>query len=758
MISFQSGSLITRAFFALSSMFALLASAHVRADSEEQTAEISDESAQVEFEPSYSATLRQLGANYVMNLRGIEGSDSVSFDIRADQVVTGARLNLEYSYSPALIPELSQLNVMVNDQLAVSLPLPRETAGSLQREQVQIPPHLITEFNRLTLQLIGHYTMQCEDPLHSSLWAKVSNESRLDLSTTPLALANDLALLPLPFFDPRDRRELELPFVFVGSRDSHTLEAAGAVASWFGALASYRGARFPVSIDGLPQQGSAVVLLAGESRLPGLDTEPVEYPTLSVQSNPNDPFGKLLVIAGRDSEQLKQAAHALVSGSRALSGASARIDEFVVLQPRKPYDAPNWLPSDRPVQLGELLDLRRLSVSGYDPGTISLPLRLPPDLFNWREEGVPLHLKYRYTPQQQSTNSSLLVSVSDKFIKSLPLPSLEKLEDEQGIVLPLGGDDSLLLEADLLLPLDSLPVQAALQLRFMYDYIKQGECRDIIIDNMRGTIEPDSTIDISGYRHFIAMPNLGVFQSSGFPFTRMADLSETALVMPVDAGSAEISAMLEILGRFGESTGLPATGVSVVSGEADEQLRGRDLLVFGSAASQPLLQRWAQYLPAALDGQARFELSDLVHQVRTWFGGDSRANLRQARSSLTLGSGSVNNYLAGFESPISSGRSVVVVAARGEEGWREVTAALRGGEDFEQSIQGSLAVVNGKRVHSLVAEEQYFVGELGWFRYLQWLLSRHLGLMLLATALGVLLASLLLFVSLRARARARLKG
>lgn len=753
----HSGSATARTFFALSALLASLAAVPASAEQEAPAVGASAETAETVFEPNYNRTLKQLGVNYTMNLRGIEGSDGVSFDVRADQVVTDARLNLQYSYSPALIPELSQLNVLVNDQVAASLALPKESAGSLQQQSVQIPAHLITEFNRLTLQLIGHYTMQCEDPLHSSLWAKVSNGSQLQIQTTPLALADDLALLPLPFFDLRDSSLLELPFVFAGEQDERTLEAAGAVASWFGALASYRGARFPVSIDELPAKGNAIVLLSGERTISGLAAQAVESPTLSVQTNPNDPYGKVLILAGRDSEQLKQAALALVSGSRALSGEQARITELTALQPRKPYDAPNWLPSDRPVQLGELLDAKRLGVSGYDPGTISLPLRLPPDLFNWRESGVPLHLKYRYTPQQQATNSSLLVSVGGTFIKSLPLPSQERLKDEQGLIAKLRDDETLLREANLLLPLESLPLQSALQLRFMYDYIKQGECRDIIIDNMRGTIEPDSSLDLSGYRHFIAMPNLGVFQSSGFPFTRMADLSETAVVMPNATSAADVSAMLDILGRFGESTGLPATGVSIVSAADEAALRGKDLLVIGSGANQPLLERWAQYLPAALDGQVRFELSDLVHQVRDWVAGDERANLRQARSSLTLGSGSVSNYVAGFESPLESGRSVVVVAASAPEHLLEVTAALRGGDEYEQSIQGSLAVVNGKRINALVAEEQYYVGELGVFRYLQWLLSRHLGLMLLFTLAGVALASVLLFFSLRARARARLR-
>lgn len=711
----------------------------------------------VEFIPTYSATLKQLGANYTMHLRGIEGSDSVSFDVRADQVVTKARVNLEYSYSPALLSDLSHINVMVNDQVAASLPVPKEGAGTLQKQMIDIPAHLVTEFNRLTLQLIGHYTMMCEDPLHSSLWAKVSNTSQLELEATQIALPDDLAKLPLPFFDGRDSRALELPFVFAASPDNRTLEAAGAVSSWFGALASYRGARFPVSLTQIPAKGHAIVLVAGAATIPGIELPQDGVPGLTLQANPNDPFGKLLVISGRDGEQLKQAALALVSGSKVLAGAHARIDRIDSLKPREPYDAPNWLPTDRPVQLGELTEAKRLSVSGYDPGSINLPMRLPPDLFNWREKGVPLHLKYRYTPQPVSTNSSLLISASGKFIKSLQLPSQERLEDDKSLLAKLQQDETLLQETELLLPLDSLPLQSTLQLRFMYDYIKQGECRDIIIDNMRGTIEADSTLDLSGYEHFIAMPNLGVFQNSGFPFTRMADLAETAVVMPSAAGVEELTLYLDVLGRFGESTGLPATAVSVTQGDEDAPLEGKDLLVLASGGNQPLLQRWSDLLPASLSGQSSFELSDLVHRVRTWVGDDTRANLRQARSSLALGAGGAGAYLTGFESPLDSERSVVVIAAASPDKLIDVSAALRGGEGYEGSIQGSLAVINGKHVNLLVADEQYYVGELGWFRYLQWVLAHNLGWMVLLTALAVGLASVLLFLTLRARARARLK-
>ncbi|MFB4391770.1 MULTISPECIES: cellulose biosynthesis cyclic di-GMP-binding regulatory protein BcsB [unclassified Pseudomonas] len=725
------------------------------AQAEEAAAPVASAPAQ----DGYQLTFKQLGKDYTMGLRGIESTDTVNFDVRADEVVTGAQLTLQYTYSPALLSDLSQINIMVNDEVAASLPLPKETAGTVQKQTVEIPPYLLTEFNRIGVQLIGHYTMQCEDPLHSSLWAKISSDSQLNVQVAPVALPNDLSILPLPLFDRRDSRPLNLPFVFVGTPDNAMLEAAGAVSSWMGALASYRGANFPVQTQGLPEKGNAVVLVSGDGarQWHGLDLPSAQGPSLTLVSNPNDPHGKLLIVAGRDGAELKRAATALVIGNRSFAGSSVLIDKLDVLQPRQPYDAPNWLPSDRPVRLGELIEARQLSVSGYNPGVITVPLRLPPDLFNWREQGARLNLKYRYTPQQTSTNSSLLVSFNDNFIQSMNLPSVETLGAGEALLASLKRDDSLTREARLLLPLDSVALQSRLQLRFMYDYIKQGECRDIIIDNMRGAIDPESTLDLSGYDHFMAMPNLGVFKDSGFPFTRLADLSQTAVVLPEQAGPADWSAYLTVLGRFGESTGYPATAVTVAQAAQVPSLADKDLLVLASGSNQPLLDTWADRLPGRNQEGAQYvEFSDLPLRLREWISPDPVANLRKARGAFTFSSDASNSYVTGFESPLKSGRSVVVLSSPRPENLVDVTDALIGGEAYTQTLQGSLAVIKGKNVESLVAEQSYYVGSLGPLRYVQWLLSERVWALLLLTIVGVGLVSALAYLWLRALARRRL--
>ncbi|MDR0280914.1 MAG: cellulose biosynthesis cyclic di-GMP-binding regulatory protein BcsB [Paucimonas sp.] len=710
--------------------------------------------------PGYRMSFKELGKDYTMGLRGTESSDTVNFDMRADEVVTGAQLTLQYSYSPALLSELSQINIMINDEVAGSLPLPKETAGTVQKHTLEIPPYLITEFNRLSVQLIGHYSMQCEDPAHSSLWAKISSDSQLSIQVAQVELPNDLAALPLPFFDRRDRRALALPFVFAAAPDNTVLEAAGAVSSWLGALASYRGARFSTELQQLPAKGNGIVLVNSDaaSHLDGLDLPAVQGPTLAIVSNPNDRFGKLLVIAGRNSDEIKRAATALVVGSRNLSGQSVQVDAVDILVPRKPYDAPNWLPTDRPVRLGELIQPRELGVSGYAPATITVPVRLPPDLFNWREDGARLNLKYRYTPQQVSSNSSLLVSFNDRFIHSMNLPSIQSMGAAQSLLAALKTDDSLAREVSMRLPLDAVALQSRLQFRYMYDYVKQGECNDIIIDNMRGAIDPDSTLDLSGYQHYMAMPNLGVFKDSGFPFTRLADLSQTAVILPDGAGAADWNAYLTVLGRFGESTGYPATAVTVAQADGVAALADKDLLVLASGANQPLLEAWAEHLPSkTVDNKRYVEFSDLPLRLREWISPDPVANLRKARGALTLVSDNGASWVSGFESPLKPGRSVVLLSSPQPQQLGEITDALIGGEAYTQALQGSLVMVKGRNIQSLVAEESYYVGHLGPFKYLQWMLSRHVLLLLGLTVAGIALVSLAAYFSLRAVARRRLK-
>ncbi len=701
----------------------------------------------------YRLSFKQLGVKHPFNLRGVDGRYSIPFNVRADEVISKATLKLSYAYSPELLSELSKINVLINGEVAASLSLPKDAAGAQVTQVVNLPPHLVTEYNQLTLQLIGHYTTGCEDPQHSSLWANISNQSELELSSDANPLPNELAGLPEPFFDARDGRNLRLPVVFQGQPDNSMLEAAGTLVSWFGARANGRILHFPAAIDLIPAKGNAIVFLNGQAAISGMKMPTASGPALAVLANPNDPNGKLLLVMGRDSQDLKLAARALANESKALTGPLASITEVPELRPRRPYDAPNWLRADRPVKLGELSSSQALDVTGYDPGAIAIKLRLPPDLFSWQDKGVPLNLKYRYTPQPTSANSSLTVDVNGKFVKSVPLLPIEKLGTGP-MLAKLQSDETLPMQAMAKIPLAMLQPRSQIDLRYQYDYIKQGECRDVIIDNVRGAIDPDSTIDISGYSHFLAMPDLAAFGRIGFPFTRLADLSQTAVVLPDQPKVQELSAYLDLLGRLGESTGYPGTGIEVVRSAQVDSVASKDLLLIASGDNQPLLKSWAGAMPAGLDDGQRAGLAGMFDQALAWLTGFLPESLKAAPANEFSSKG-MSAYAAGFESPLRSGRSVVLLWGADPDRLQAGIGALLGDDLLTSKISGSLAVLRGQQVEMLSSKPTYHVGDLDWFTQTRLTLSENFALLLLVGAIGALLLAWPAIAILRAQAKKR---
>jgi len=707
----------------------------------------------------YTFSLKQLGASDPFQLRGTDPVFSLPFSVPADEVVTGLKLKLDFAYSPSLIANLSHLKIMINGEIAATVALPKEQAGTNLVREIAIDPRLLTDFNRINLQFIGHYTLDCEDPYHSSLWMNISNLSTLEFTVTPLSVQNDLALLPAPFFDRRDNRRLELPFVFGGTPSTGVLEAAGIVSSWFGALASYRGAWFPASLNTLPVD-DVVVFATNDDRPAGLAIPAINGPTLSVAPHPADARYKVLYVLGRDAKELRTAATALGLGRNTFSGQTVAITGMENLKERKPYDAPNWVPSDRPVKLGELATVEELNVSGLRPDLVRVNLRTPPDLFGWKSKGVPIDLRYRYTPRPLVDKSTLNVNVNRNFVTAYPLMPFPELSGSDSVAKKLQSsvskDNLLPGREEFFVPLNLMPARSQLQFHFHFDYPKMGACKDVEMRNLQASIDPDSTLDLTAFPHYIQMPNLAVFANAGYPFTRMADLSETAVIIPDTPAVPDIGTYLTLMGRMGESTGLPAYGVSVGRAAEVQKYSDKDILLLGSSSNQPMLAQWGKYMPFSVAGQARsFSLSEWSAKYLPWYDApvSDRAPVVKL-SEITLNKEAV---IVGFESPLKGGRSVVAIVSDKTSGLADVLSALMDGELISK-IQGSLAVIRGKEVDSMSVGSSYNVGMLPPLTKLKWMLSSNSWMVGVLLIIGAVLLGAVAYTLLRLRVIRRTKG
>ena len=150
-----------------------------------------------------SRNFQQLGRVADSLLLGTHNTDQFEFTMRRDRIASDAKLQLEYTPSPALLPTLSHLRVYLNDVLMSVITIDKEQLGKKTVRQVDLDPHLISDFNRVRLEFVGHYTDICEEPSNSALWVNISRTSLVSLKEQALIVKNDLAYFPMPFYDSR---------------------------------------------------------------------------------------------------------------------------------------------------------------------------------------------------------------------------------------------------------------------------------------------------------------------------------------------------------------------------------------------------------------------------------------------------------------------------------------------------------------------------------------------------------------------------
>ena len=698
-----------------------------------------------------SFTFKQMGAWSAIKLRGVDGAQTLSFPIRADEIVVAAKLRIAYDYSPALIPELSHLKISLNERFATVLPLPKDKGVGNTRD-IDIDPRWFFDVNFLRFKLIGHYTRDCEDPFHSSLWLTLSDLGRLELTLAPLATVNDLKTLPAPFLDRRDNVALSLPFVFASNPSFGALRAAGILASWFGLQAGTRGAQFPVLLNNLPE-GNAVVILPGGKTFDGIRGTATS--TVSIQPHPSNPQAKILVISGGNDEDLARAARAVALFASTLSGPSVTVSKEAITAARKPYDAPAWVPVDRPVRFGEIARPEELRTQGYFPEVIRLNYRVSPDLFAWRTPGAPLALKYRATRLPGHRSSSLNIGINANFIRALAINEPYKVTTEAEYV----KDKTSVREELLFIPPYGVSGRDQLQFSYFFDFVKEGHCRNMPPDNLQGAIDPESTIDFSDFPHYVALPNLAYFSTMGFPFTRMADLSETAVVLPDTPNADELSLYLTLMGRMGEATAYPALRHALIAASDIEKMATRDLLVIGSAKSQSLMAKWADRLPMVQNSGDRYvrEPDAVWRPTYRWEQEDvQEAHMPKGGLTLTLtGVGNLAALMA-FESPLAAARSVVFLYADKAADLRKLSDVLSDPERTS-SLQGDFAVVDDKGVSHAKVSPTYYLGSLPWLSKLRWFFSDQPILLGLLGGLICLLTAALIYRKLGPVSAKRIK-
>ena len=252
----------------------------------------------------------------------------------------------------------------------------------------------------------------------------------------------------------------------------------------------------------------------------------------------------------------------------------------------------------------------------------------------------------------------------------------------------------------------------------------------------------------------MALPDRAVFARSGFPFTRMADLSETVVLVPPSASEAQVGLLLNVVGGLGMQSGYPAHGLRLSDDWKRASREDADLLVLGT-------------LPEELRGSPNLSLM-IDHQRSVLLNGmtPSPAAVATAARYARNAAGAVVNRVGvtanapfaailGLQSPHHPQRSIVSLLGTTDADVALLDAAM---VDIgkREAIGGSVAVLRTSGIHSQFVGEHYHVGRLPWTTLLWYRLTDHPMLLAAFALLGALLLAFLLWHALRALARRRL--
>ena len=682
--------------------------------------------------------LGDMGRPDGVHLEGTLGEAAVSFSTRQDDAFVNSRISLIFSYSGAVGRDDGDLSVYLNGELLGTVALGK-ARGPKSRAEFTFSPALLTTDNRLQFRFAikGQGANACKVARDRAFWVRIEPASFIYLGATRLPLADDLSYLPRPFLDPKDPLSLSLPFVLPPGPEPGVVQAAGMVAGYFGMTAQYKGATFPVVYNGLPA-GNAVVMVVGDRYPPGIVSIPGEGPRVAVIANPSQVDSKLLLVIGGNADELQTAAATLALDAARLTGGWSQA-RMAPPPPRQPYDAPEWISTDHPVRLGDLVPVSALNGRRISDAP-QVVFRTAPDLFFGALSAGTLRLRLHRADDTwiNAGDSRVFITLNERVVGEVPMePKLKVLSRLKEWLFPGKADDRV---SPVLLPGYQLFSSNILQ--FMFDLRATGDsdCSGLDWSDRTG-IDPNSSIDLTRVAHFAAFPNLALFANSGFPFTRLADLSDTAFVLSDAPSAEEVQALLNLLGQFADATGLPATRYAIVTADRVDTVADRNLIVLGLNETHPLLRQWERYFSVHITSSGVTTAPGLNLLQRLVQPFDPRspyyegAAVELARANL----GKPYAYLASFWSPLASNKLVVAVGATQASFLVEMTKQMEEPQ-LSAKIQGDFFLFTEGKGEFYTSRVRKFVGELPiWWR-IQWL-AGSFGL----AAFGCVICAIILF-------------
>ncbi|MFB0712750.1 cellulose biosynthesis cyclic di-GMP-binding regulatory protein BcsB [Buttiauxella noackiae] len=703
-----------------------------------------------------SITMAQMGQPRGITLSGGQLQAGIDFTLPSDQVITNAQLALNLKVSPAMAARNTTLQLMMNGQPLGTVPL-GSADSDVSSYQLEIPAAMVVSSNNISFKINDGDALLCLRDLSEKYQVTIMPNTRLDLEGQQLNIGADLSHFPRPFFDAMQMTPASVTFAFPAKTLPEQVSAAALVASWLGIEADYRGISFNALRDTLPEKNGILFGKSGE-QIGGLTLPETQKPMLQIIDNPGNPVYKLLLVVGNSDQQLRAAAWRLTHGKFPGQTASTLVENQTI-PVSKAYDAPRWIPTDRPVRLTELMRKdQSLTATGIWHEPLSVAFRAAPDLFLWDGETIPVKIGYRFPTESwiDEDRSYLSLTFNGTFLHNLPVNKQGALET---LWRKVGGDAR---QEDYNLALEPYLIYGdnQLSLYFNIQTKETAPCSVLLNNNIKSRIDENSSIDLSKTRHFSLLPNLSYFVGASFPFSRFADFAHTVLLLPENPGEAEISTLLNMAARSGNATGTSLNnnvvmfGVPTAGGNLQRLEESHVLAV--STINKNTFNRTLLAQSPFTSNEHSFGVRErsIWQKVQSWLEGDWGST--GIAADRYFSSNEAWRGFVSFRSQWNPNRVVVMAIGSTDEQLSRLQTDLASAR-INAGIRGDASIITDENgVRSFRVGQQFPSGQMPWYMMVVWYANQHSALLAILGLLFATVIGLSLYALLKKRAHKRL--
>ncbi len=668
----------------------------------------------------------------VVRLVGHAAVYHFSLAVPEHMAITSAELDLHYLNSVNEIAARSQLQVRLDGTTLTTVRLNGDRPSG--RIRVILPTADLTPgYHRLSVAVAQHYHMVCEDGNTPELWTQINPVSSvLELTAAPRALRPHLDDLN-GLFDPRRwqsafgltvlvpevngamQAAIHSDVTHPSPVDGNLMIAAASVVQGAALRLRYRGLRVhyqPVSpadpMDDTPNrrqfpgltspelynEDAALIGTAGQLRaiLSPVIAARITGPFIGVYAQDNDSARFILVISGKNIQQVDEAARAFAENRLIWPHSSwARIHE--IQEASLPtYTNTRWLRGRHEYAFSEL-GFKARTFRGSNSQPDDLTFWLPPDMFAGRGDKIKLYLHLAYGGGLTPT-SVLNVDLNGHFEQAIVL------SDSRG-----GVDYDYRIE---------MPMSSLRPGRNVFEFLPhllplstgKNHCTVPSADSLALRVFADSRIQVPAYAAYAELPDLKLLNRGGFPFANPSPDRVHPLAIWVSGhSSANYAAALTLLGRLAQSAGVALHGLHFVHAPPGDD---ENLLVVGTTETLPISIRKA--VPLHVRARGVIFLSTVLTQplgedTPAWWarwgnrilgshpweeGLLTRPAQKRYRAGFALNPGLGTAILSEFESPWRSGQTVLLLTAPDGKTLTEAADQLSHGS-FWGALRGDTA-------------------------------------------------------------------